>query len=298
MDDTTEAIVEEQPAAETVETQIEHPADPTGEARDGAAKEASEESKGQDSDGKGGPQKLASDYKKLQGEYTRTTQELADLRRQSASWETEKGKIAEISKKADALEKLAANPKFKAWAEQELLHQQYGTENWEDLTPQQQLQYLQTMTERKAEEIADRKVAILRQEYEPARQKAAEADAASAVAKVAEKYGDLWNDNLDMFKQLIVQYDEAAKTNPEIKRIMDNPTEEVIETIFLRAIGPHIRDIGKKAYLSELEKKKKAQVADGKGGSAIASEGPSKTLEAAFAAAKKQLNIQKVELGE
>lgn len=294
-DETPGAVVEEQSAEVNAETQAaEHSATEGGESRQATEKEASEESKGQDSDGKGGPQKLASDYKKLQGEYTRTTQELADLRRQSASWEAEKAKVAEVARKADALEKLAANPKFKAWAEQELLSQQYGTDNWEDLNPQQQLQYLQTMTERKAEEIADRKLAALRQEYEPARQKAAEADAQAAVQRVAEKYGDLWTDNLEAFKQLIVQYDQAAATNPEIKRALNNPTEEMIETIFLRAIGPRIKDIGKKAYLAELDKKRKAQVADGKSGSTIASEGPAKTIEEAFAAAKRSHNIQKV----
>jgi len=296
-----EVIEEQTPASDEVDTQAaEQAAADADAARVASEKEASEKIKGRDSDDKGDPTqaKSAGDYKKLQGEYTRTTQELADLRRQAAAWDAEKEKIGDIARKAQVLENLAANPKFKAWAETELLAKQYGTENWEELTPQQQIQYLTALTERKAEEAADRKLAILRQEYEPARARAAEADANSAVSTVAEKYGEIWTDNLDAFKQLIGLYDQAALSNPSIKQMMDHPTEELVETIFLRAIGPRIKDIGKKAYQSELEKKSKAKVADGQAGSAIAEIGPAKTIEQALAAAKRTLNITKLEMGE
>lgn len=295
-EETAEALAEQQAAADLAAAQATEKAEAEAEeTRQTEAKAASEETKGRVSDDKGDPAKLASDYKKLQGEYTRTTQELAQWRRQAAEFDADKPKREDAAKKAATLEALAANPKFKAWAEQELMQKRFGAENWDELTPQQQLQHISELAERKAEEIAEKKMAALRQEYEPAREKAAQADAAQAAAVVAEKYGDLWTENLDAFKELVAQYDKASETNPEIRKMMNHPTEEMIETIFLRAIGPRIREIGKKAYASDLEKKHKAQLA-GKGGNALATAPPIKSMADAFIAAKQEHNIK--ELGE
>lgn len=279
MAEETPVEVEEAPEPELDET--------TDPSTPPATEETPDKGKDHPPDVANDPEKLAKSYKELQAEYTRTAQERADLRRERDQWQNERGTLAQHSQ---ALKALTENPRFKEWAEREILSSEVG--NWEDLSPEQQLSAVNRIAEKKAQEIAAAEVAKLKSEYEPQQRVAAVERATAIAADLAKDWGELWEAKKPEVAQILAAYDQMAVEDPRLRHQMNNPTRDFLENVFRQTLTPkEIFEAGKKAYRAEIEKKKKAQIS----ASANAADGAlglpkPKTLADAFKQAMKANN--------
>lgn len=272
----TESAVEEGESAATDQPVTETAADPASQPG------TSDKSKGQDPDAIwSDPVRAKTQYRELQGLTTRVAQENADQRlwRQQATQQ-----LNDLAPKAAALDKLASDERFQAWAKETLINQQSG----DDVDPEiAKLRYEHNQA-----------LERLRAEGEPARRAAQVAQAQASVREVEAKYPDVWAEFRPQIAAQIQACQGEAQTNPHLREMMDNPTPAFIEQLLWSVAGPRIREVGKKMYVADLEKKRKAQVSGREQVSQSALTPGARTIAAALAAAKLEHKVSTVSFGD
>ena len=186
------------------------------------------------------PEVLAKSYKEIQGKFTKTSQENAEIRKQMETIVKQAERYGGIEQLFNTANQLSNNPQFQEWIQRQQMGGQYDEETMNALNLVRNI-----ATNVVKQEIQQ----AMKTQVEPLANTYKEQNIMRLFGKMDEKYGAEW-------REMSAEMNESAGEFPIAK--LDNPTLDDLEDLYMRALRKtgKFDDFAAKSYEKRLKDKK------------------------------------------